>query len=526
MDSFDAMMAALPVEMIAVASKSAFGALVAFGVNKLAAYSTSKALERKDKESKEAKEGKEASAAAAAPSSSSSANFKSKLKEFNRLQFRLASMLSSITPAAGLLEVAAARGNTLLDPVVSMIRSTREEVEALTSRVEAALVVDRISPGNAEEEAELDAILQLIQPLLDNLESLVPLLQLNLAASGLSVSTAMPSSASLSRTLNASRMLCKADDTVKKLGEWQLVSTYEGTVYTLFEAHARTGPGSLPGTPAKTPAATAQSKVNWTWQEKFRRADLSLFRRKAADSIDFELRIIQNLDDGLAHDDEEKRLELVYPLPCLRKLYLATSSALLNLDEEKGDPVLLLRMEGEGVVEAWIAVGEYDGQDGGEDDEESSSGDENHGAKSKAKGKGKSAPLLSSRRTPGASLSEVSLVVSLWPFKAFVLLTKFRPSLQQLEHLLRLSQLEATTAKSHLLASDEQLCLFLSSTTATEAEAPVHTPSSKGTPWKTPQSAKVERSDRGGESPLASRSRVGRAATLAGTERVRRMNKG
>jgi hypothetical protein len=313
---------------------------------------------------------------------------------------RLASKLSSITPAAALLEIAATRGNTLLDPVVALIRDTRAEVEELTSRLDASLSFD--------SESQIDAILQLLPPILANLDSLVPLLQLNLAASGLSASTSIPGSVSLSRSLRASQALSRAAEADD--GTWARVSACEGTLYILFEGHERT-----PGT---TPAS--KTRYNWSWQEKFHRCEISLWRLCAPDgTITFDLRLLENYNDGRLHDEPWTKPDFAtdvgqpgqlvrYSLSELRKLHLATSSALLNLEEENGDPVLLLKLaNGEG-KETWIAVGEYDEiESGGESEPEDSDEDEAAAKKNKKKaGKTKKQVLVKSS-TPGATLSQV-----------------------------------------------------------------------------------------------------------------------
>ncbi|KAI9019092.1 RanGTP-binding protein-domain-containing protein [Hyaloraphidium curvatum] len=467
MESFDAMMAALPVEMIAVASKSAFGALVSFGVGRLAAYSASLASSRNASGDAQAGPSRgssrpNSSDSRSTPSKNAPADSDPRIRDFNRLQTRLAVTLNSIAPAAGLLEIAAARGNTLLGPVVSMIRRTRDEVEALAARADAALAADSASREGSDE---LDEVLDMIPPLLADLDALVPLLQLNIAASGLSISAGVPQGVSLSRTLKASRDLVAASDAPE--GEWKRAARYECAMYVLFEAHARpTAPSGTPG-PVSKP---------WTWQEKFPRCEVSLWRRwrrpSGEPAIDFGVRIVEDRDDGRAHEGPHGKVgfdtdvpepgeAMELPLSDLQKLHLATSSALLNLDEEKGDPVLLAKFDslGGGANGAgkstWVALGEYRGA---EDSEDSSSGSSSDDEEPTHEHRAAPPPGL----VPGASLS-------------------------QLEHLLRLAQLETVEGIPHADAPDEVLHMYLEGTSRPADEgdaAPVHTParSAPGTP--------------------------------------------
>ena len=122
-----------------------------------------------------------------------------------------------ISPAIDMIELISARGNTTLESAVTLTKSLRWDIQSLGSRVEKAVVEEQLSKrgssrakSRAQNDFELKMIIADMKQLLHRIEDAVPLINLAITTSGVSLSTNLPPTVSPSRLLQASTFLTTA----------------------------------------------------------------------------------------------------------------------------------------------------------------------------------------------------------------------------------------------------------------------------------------------------------------------------
>ncbi|KAK6537301.1 hypothetical protein TWF694_011493 [Orbilia ellipsospora] len=286
--------------------------------------------------------------------------------EIMLLKDRLDTKIKIVSPAIDLVEILAARGNTSLESAMALTKSLREDIENLGVRISSAAESEEKHKGTKKkgqhDQDTAKKIISEIKDLTKRIEDAVPLISLSVTASGASLSTAMPQSVSPSRLLQASTILTIADQIYMQnpFQESKIGNSFTLTLYQLFAGHShRTGP-----------------KVDeFTWQEVAHKCRVKILRvplhyggsevdndlgaadqphtymrgAEKTDEYAYELRIVEDLDDGRIHEDDGESFDDVHnagrrlsiPIHQISKIFYTNSGKLLGIDSVT--PVLLVK---------------------------------------------------------------------------------------------------------------------------------------------------------------------------------------
>ncbi|KAH7069656.1 RanGTP-binding protein-domain-containing protein [Paraphoma chrysanthemicola] len=306
-------------------------------------------------------------------------------EELLALQLRLDSKIKIISPAIDMIELIAARGNTSLESAVTLTKSLRWDIQSLGSRVEKAvgeqqLTKKGVSKAKSREQndAELKIIIAEMKKLLARIEDAVPLINLAITTSGVSLNTTLPATISPSRLLQASTFLtagdmqyCSAKTRVQQIGP-----AFTLSMYMLFAGHAN--------------RLHEEGARETTWKEVMHKSRVTLVRvpldtvydfptadgatTQRAEAANFrhipsenklqefayQLLVVEDLEDGRVHtfEDGEPQPELydgieqagireVIPIHEISKIFYADTGKILNIgsEGETNNPILLLKRD-------------------------------------------------------------------------------------------------------------------------------------------------------------------------------------
>ncbi|KAF8465907.1 RanGTP-binding protein-domain-containing protein [Kalaharituber pfeilii] len=278
-------------------------------------------------------------------------------EELERLQDRLETKIRIISPAIDLVEIIAARGNTSLETAVALTKSLRYDIQALGQR----LAEENLQSGprrRRRTKEDVKAVMDDIKAMLDRIEDAVPLINLAVTTSGVNLSASIPHTVSPSRLLQASTLLT-AGDTAYSMSPFypaQIGMAFNLTLYMLFAGHSH------------RKDITAN---DLTWQEVISKGRVKLVRvplvfdeedadeathtiraQHKVDEYCYELCVIEDLDDGRAHESEGSPFEDVQqagirfriPIHQISKIFYTNSGKLLGIDEASS-PILLIKRD-------------------------------------------------------------------------------------------------------------------------------------------------------------------------------------
>lgn len=302
--------------------------------------------------------------------------------ELFQVQARLESKIRIVSPAIDMIELISARGNSTLESAVTLTKEIRYDIQKLGIRLSHAandeeLLQRKSSRAKSREENEraLSSIIACMRSLLVRIEDAVPLISLALTASGVNLSTKLSGTISPSRLLQASTFLT-ASDTKYTLQSWsrqQVGPTYLLSLYMLFAGHAWR-------------PVDDKGVRETTWKEVMHKAQVKLVRVPlhqlyslpgesttasvppndsipadvSAAEFAYQLVIIEDLDDGRFHNDEDGDLKHgtfdgvlkagirdVVPVHEVSKVFYADTGKILNIggDSDENSPVLLLKRD-------------------------------------------------------------------------------------------------------------------------------------------------------------------------------------
>jgi hypothetical protein len=284
-----------------------------------------------------------------------------------------------------MIELIAARGNTSLESAVGLTKSLRWDIQTLGSRVEKAVAEEQLSrrgssraKSRAQNDIELKVIISEMRKLLERIEDAVPLINLAITTSGVSLSTTLPATVSPSRLLQASTFLTAGDMQYcsSKPRSQQIGPTFTLSMYMLFAGHAN--------------RPHEEGFRDTTWKEVMHKARATLLRVPLDNVYDFptpfgttstrpeeathrqvpsdnklqefayQLLVVEDLDDGRMHsfeDDEpqpgpydnieQAGVREVIPIHEISKIFYADTGKILNIgtDGESNNPILLLKRD-------------------------------------------------------------------------------------------------------------------------------------------------------------------------------------
>lgn len=308
-------------------------------------------------------------------------------QELAALQLRLDSKIKIISPAIDMIELISARGNTTLESAVTLTKSLRWDIQSLGSRVEKAVVEEQLSrrgssraKSRVQNDIELKMIIAEMRQLLARIEDAVPLINLAITTSGVSLSTNLPPTVSPSRLLQASTFLTAGDShyCMSRPRAQQIGPTFTLSMYMLFAGYAVPTHEEL------------MRQRETTWKEVMHKARVTLLRVPLENVYDFpvsfdtksnkgdesnhrhipsdsalqeyayQLLIVEDLDDGRLHtfeDDEpqpgpydgidQAGVREIIPIHEMSKIFYADTGKILNIggDGESNNPILLLKRD-------------------------------------------------------------------------------------------------------------------------------------------------------------------------------------
>ncbi|KAK7419955.1 Ran-specific GTPase-activating protein 30 [Neonectria magnoliae] len=333
------------------------------------------------------------------------------LKSLRKL---LDSKIKIISPAIDLIEFKSSRGNVFLESAVPLAKSLHKEIVLLGRRIEAVAVAEeKLADDHVETKPvhvyhdELVAIIANIEALLDRIDREIPLLQLAITASGESLSTSLPPGISPSRLLQASTFLIVGDTQFAQdpSRPVQIGPAFTLSLYMLFLSHASTvgspnAPGGSVGSSERGIYGLEEGARKPIWQEVLHKARVRLCRTKrdytfdnmagyqpgvngsenssettspymfeGADEYAYHLEIIEDLNDGRLHDDDQiggpydeiatAGIRESIPIHQVSKIFYTDTGRILNIGtatDGEHNPVLLLKRD-VGAVPAWDTAG-------------------------------------------------------------------------------------------------------------------------------------------------------------------------
>ncbi|KAI8681308.1 hypothetical protein NCS55_00381700 [Fusarium keratoplasticum] len=330
--------------------------------------------------------------------------------ELKSLQSTLDSKIKIISPAIDLIEFKSGRGNLFLESATPLAKSLHKEIVSLGRRIEAATTLSSGSDSDRAQsksppisQDDLLAIVTSIKALLERIDRDIPLLQLAITASGESLSTSLPTGISPSRLLQASTLLIVGDtqfaqDPTRPV---QIGPAFTLSLYMLFLGHASTltpqgATGTLTSNTTLASSGSAQSLSDNRvyglgegdrkplWQEVLHKARVRICRTRRDFFFDsrtgyhagflaslptpvssensweyaYHLEIIEDLDDGRLHDDEQDSrsyddipkagIRESIPVHELSKIFYTDTGRILNIGsatDSEQRPVLLLKRD-------------------------------------------------------------------------------------------------------------------------------------------------------------------------------------
>lgn len=331
------------------------------------------------------------------------------------------------------------RGNVFLGNAATLAKGLHRDIVYLGKRLEKAAATEEAAQENSdgpaktaeEREVELFEIIRDIKGLLARIDSDIPLLQLAITASGESLSTALPPSISPSRLLQASMCLVVGDtqfsgDPHRPV---QIGPSFTLSLYLLFLGHSAAGKVSsqtgagLEGHDTAAPYGLGPGERKPIWQEVLHKARVRICRtppgwefhhdrgfiplpnamkklsnidrtisrnsplqKEEKDEFSYFLEIIEDLDDGRAHEDQActaafdgiscTGLKEAIPIYQISKLFYTDSGRILNIGNQndfENSSVLLLKRD-PSATSPTRAMAHMEPEEDEEEEEESSSG--------------------------------------------------------------------------------------------------------------------------------------------------------
>ncbi|KAK5671465.1 hypothetical protein BDV3_001200 [Batrachochytrium dendrobatidis] len=307
-----------------------------------------------------------------------------RFKLLRQLQQRLEHKLALLTPAIDLCEWAAARGHSVLESILTLSNDLNASLDTLSQDF-AALPLDK------PDVVLLDAIVETFQDVLQQVDNLVPFVQMGLQISGVQFGNRVPVGVSPVLLMRASAALTRINDEAQSqelaksqqpldsiaLGQSGL-STKDTSPIAGKEKEKASKPESdihkhalstdmpksfIPGPTINIKLYTlfegssrSRTVVDWTWKEEYPKCRARLCRHPT--EFNYSLHLDQDLNDGRFHDPEESTAtpstldqnskfiqggKRHISLEHIQRLFYTNSGKLLNI-EDASMPVLVLKV--------------------------------------------------------------------------------------------------------------------------------------------------------------------------------------
>ncbi|EPX74955.1 ran GTPase binding protein [Schizosaccharomyces octosporus yFS286] len=245
---------------------------------------------------------------------------------------RLEQKILAITPAVDLIELIAARGNSSLQNLVPLIQRLRDHINEFSEFVNEK---DLLNPDQENLEEASKDIHTSCESLLKEIEQTIPLINLSLTTSGVTLSSALKESLSPSRLLQAQAFLELSDKIFEESpANVQIGPKFSLTFYKTFHRSMQNdGPSDV------------------SWKEEYPKSLVYVRRIPSEEKFRYALIIEEDLNDGRYHEElADKALSgpvkgktIEYPINCMSILCYTVSGKLLDIPQSRS-PVLAVQL--------------------------------------------------------------------------------------------------------------------------------------------------------------------------------------
>lgn len=294
-----------------------------------------------------------------------------------------------------MIELITARGNTSLESALSLTKALRWKIQALGVRLSKAAADEELSrrgsskaKSKAQNELELKSVVSDMRILLESIEDAVPLINLAITTSGVSLSTNLPATISPSRLLQASTFLSTGDSQYlsNPSDVMAIGPAFTLSLYMLFSGHANKPQDEeglrstiwkevihkarvklvrvplnkvldFPFRPDKLDHPEEARKRNVDHSEYFPR---QMPAQARSNEFAYQLVVIEDLDDDRVHTYENDDMQPstiddvalagireIVPIYEIAKIFYADTGKILNIgsDGETNNPILLIKRD-------------------------------------------------------------------------------------------------------------------------------------------------------------------------------------
>ncbi|WBW74659.1 GTPase regulator [Schizosaccharomyces osmophilus] len=369
--------------------------------------------------------------------------------ELESMKAKLLEMIRVVTPAIELIDIMSSNGNQSLQSTRQLVDALRSDIEKFSVHIVGVASADTENEASNPKHAEetKGKVLEEMRTLLLRIQDAIPLLNLSITTSGLSISSSLPKSTNFSQLFKANSHVLHANLSFSGDKPLQVGPTFRLRTYKIFESRA-------------------QSKFlnhdSIIWQEDCSVCVGKVLRIPPQQSynkdslLSYKLSLVQSFDDDRYHEENEVPTSKDIFLNTIQTLFFSVSGKLLRLDDVT-TPVILLKYKdspSESCEEQerfkWIAMELLtEEEDESEEDNDDNEDSENSTAE------------LSDEQMVEMQLlglTKKDMVTRTKKMKAY---QKEDTNLVLLEYLLRLCALEANAQESVLQLPDEQISLYL-----------------------------------------------------------------
>ncbi|CCE64267.1 hypothetical protein TPHA_0H00570 [Tetrapisispora phaffii CBS 4417] len=259
-----------------------------------------------------------------------------KVKKINRLKRQLENKIIIVSNAIDLIKIVAFNGNNNLNGIIQLTQDIKLEIDSIDDKLNDLQEKNSARNEYDKNKSVLDKVIEYIEDVIERLDEITPFINLSLNTSGINLNSAIPNNISPNLLLNASNLISinneeyrKDDKDAKKCS---LKKIFEFTIYTVFYK-------------------IQLKKVVWKEDYNKSQAEIIRYSEKDDEENTYKYNIVfkESFDDDRYHDEEEEEREITINLNNVIKIFYSYSGNLLNLESDFDEPVLILKVDNNGM---------------------------------------------------------------------------------------------------------------------------------------------------------------------------------